>query len=215
MGVSSLRQSGSKRSRAEGSITAPDMMWAPTSEPFSTTTTEMSVASCFSRIAAARPEGPAPTTTTSNSIDSRAGISITNLRRAPVRRGAVFPRLPACRNQDEMPCRKYANSLPMSIDRLSDLRALLAFYVEAGVDAVLEEAPVNRFTAETPQPRSSQAPAAEPSSSPQTPPRTRSPFSGPAEVTPNVRSRLSPAGPDVPPAPDAAIMAARHAAAGA
>jgi len=103
----------------------------------------------------------------------------------------------------------------MSIDRLSDLRALLAFYVEAGVDAVLEEAPVNRFTAETPQPRSSQAPAAEPSSSPQTPPRTRSPFSGPAEVTPNVRSRLSPAGPDVPPAPDAAIMAARHAAAGA
>src|SRR5258708_4577556 len=161
MGVSSLRQSGSRTSRADGSITAPDMMWAPTSEPFSTTRTDVSTDSCFSRIAAARPAGPAPTTTTSNSIDSRAGISITNLRRAPVRRGAVFPRLPACRNQDEMSCRKHANSLPMSIDRLSDLRALLAFYVEAGVDAMLDEAPVNRFTAEALPPRSSEVPNGE------------------------------------------------------
>jgi DNA polymerase len=109
----------------------------------------------------------------------------------------------------------------MSSDRLSDLRALLAFYVEAGVDAVLDEAPVNRFTAEAAQPASSQMPA-EPS--PEAPPRTRSPLSGPADVTPNPRTRsLSPSfaaggggtGEGAPPAPDAAIMAARRAAASA
>jgi uracil-DNA glycosylase len=112
----------------------------------------------------------------------------------------------------------------MSIGRLSDLRALLAFYVEAGVDAVLDEAPVNRFTAEAPPPRSPQVPAGEPSSSPQAPPRTRPPFSGPGDLMPNARS-LSPSlpspaggggtGEDAPPAPDAAIMAARRAAASA
>jgi uracil-DNA glycosylase len=111
----------------------------------------------------------------------------------------------------------------MSIDRLSDLRALLAFYVEAGVDAVLDEAPVNRFTAEAPPPRSPQVPAGEPSL-PQGEPRTPSPFSGPGDVTPNVRARTpslsSPrggggTGEGAPPAPDAAIMAARHAAASA
>ena len=112
----------------------------------------------------------------------------------------------------------------MSIGRLSDLRALLAFYVEAGVDAVLDEAPVNRFTAEAPPPRSPQVPAGAPSSSPQAPPRTRSPFSGPGNLMPNARS-LSPSlpspaggggtGEDAPPAPDAAIMAARRAAASA
>jgi uracil-DNA glycosylase len=121
----------------------------------------------------------------------------------------------------------------MSIDRLSDLRALLAFYVEAGVDAVLDEAPVNRFTAEAAQPASSQMPA-EPS--PQAPPRARRPLptlsrqagegreGAPADVTPNPRSRsLSPSsaaggggtGEGAPPAPDAAIMAARRAAASA
>src|SRR6266849_2699774 len=95
----------------------------------------------------------------------------------------------------------------MSIDRPAELHALLAFYVAAGVDAVLDEAPVNRFTAEAPQPRSSQAPAGEPASLPRAPPRTHSSFSGPGDVTPNVRSH--------PTAPDAAVMAARHAAAGA
>ena len=42
IGVSSERQSGSSRSSPTGSITAPDRIWAPTSEPFSTTTTVMS-----------------------------------------------------------------------------------------------------------------------------------------------------------------------------
>jgi DNA polymerase len=112
----------------------------------------------------------------------------------------------------------------MSIDRLSDLRALLAFYVEAGVDAVLDEAPVNRFTAEAPPPRSPQVPAGEPSLSREALPPTHAPLSGPAGVTPNVRSQppsLSSAagaggtGEGAPPAPDAAIMAARRAAASA
>ncbi len=38
-----LRQSGRRRSSATGSITAPDRIWAPTSEPFSSTTTETSL----------------------------------------------------------------------------------------------------------------------------------------------------------------------------
>ncbi len=53
-----------------------DRMWAPTSEPFSRTTTDRLAPSCFSRIAAPRPAGPAPTMTTSNSIDSRTGSSL-------------------------------------------------------------------------------------------------------------------------------------------
>src|SRR5438034_11132032 len=60
---------------ARGSITAPDRMCAPTSEPFSSTQTETSGASCFARIAAARPAGPAPTITMSYCIDSR-GMSV-------------------------------------------------------------------------------------------------------------------------------------------
>src|SRR6185312_6268866 len=69
-------QSGMSSLMATGSITAPDRMWAPTSEPFSSTQTDTSwlrsAASCFSRIAAERPAGPPPTITTSYSIDSRA-----------------------------------------------------------------------------------------------------------------------------------------------
>ena len=42
---------------------------APTVEPFSTTTTETFGSNDFSRMAAARPAGPAPTITTSYSID--------------------------------------------------------------------------------------------------------------------------------------------------
>jgi uracil-DNA glycosylase len=112
----------------------------------------------------------------------------------------------------------------MSTDRLSDLRALLAFYVEAGVDAVLDEAPVNRLAADVPAPRASPAPIGEPSS-PHEAPRTQSPFDGRGDVAPDVRARPSapvpsPAGGggkggDAPPAPDAAIMAARQGAAGA
>jgi uracil-DNA glycosylase len=101
----------------------------------------------------------------------------------------------------------------MSIDRPAGLHALLAFYVEAGVDAVLDEAPVNRLTAETPQSRPSQISAGTPPfSSPQVPPRERWPLSRQADSGPNMRSRPSPSAFDAPPAPDAAIMAARNAA---
>ena len=57
---------------ARGSITAPDRMWAPTSEPFSTTQTVISSFNCFSLQAVESPAGPAPTMTTSYSIDSRS-----------------------------------------------------------------------------------------------------------------------------------------------
>src|SRR5687768_14760190 len=70
-GAPSSFQLGKSSFIAFGSITAPERMWAPTSAPFSMTATVMSGLICFSRIAAARPEGPAPTTTTSYSIDSR------------------------------------------------------------------------------------------------------------------------------------------------
>jgi hypothetical protein len=71
-GVSSVRHSGSSASKPADDHRA-GRMWAPTSEPFSTTTTEMSAEICFSRIAAESPAGPAPTTT-SNSIDCGRAI---------------------------------------------------------------------------------------------------------------------------------------------
>jgi hypothetical protein len=68
-------QSGISSLIARGSMIAPDRMCAPGSEPFSRTTTETScersAASCFRRIAVARPAAPAPTITTSYSIASR------------------------------------------------------------------------------------------------------------------------------------------------
>ena len=63
-------QSGKSSSKALGSKTAPDKIWAPTSDPFSTTQTVISEFNCLSLIAAESPEGPAPTITTSYSIDS-------------------------------------------------------------------------------------------------------------------------------------------------
>ena len=58
-------QSGINSFNALGSITAPDRIWAPISEPFSRTQTLVSGESCFSRMAAASPAGPPPTMTTS------------------------------------------------------------------------------------------------------------------------------------------------------
>src|SRR5215472_2646500 len=107
-------------------------------------------------------------------------------------------------------------NLPMSINHPADLHALLAFYVEAGVEAVLDDAPVNRFTAEVPQPRNPQGPVDDPRFSPPTPPRARVPPSrsrhGGDDSLPLGQPPLSL---DAPPAPDAAIMAAREAAKGA
>ena len=111
----------------------------------------------------------------------------------------------------------------MTIDRSGELRALLAFYVDAGIDAVLDEGPVNRFTAEPSQPRPSQMPAGGPPS-PYPPSQaregrvrvpTRVAFNRPGDIASNARSHPSPDRLDAPPSPDAAIMAARRAAAGA
>ena len=75
-GAPSSLQFGSSSFSAIGSITAPDRMFAPISDPFSSTQTDTSrpasAARCFTRIAAASPAGPPPTTTTSYSIASRS-----------------------------------------------------------------------------------------------------------------------------------------------
>ena len=70
---------GNQLIQRAGSMTAPERMCAPTSAPFSTTQTltsrSRSAANCLRRIAALNPDGPPPTTTTSNCIDLRAIIS--------------------------------------------------------------------------------------------------------------------------------------------
>jgi uracil-DNA glycosylase len=115
----------------------------------------------------------------------------------------------------------------MSTDQPAALRALFAFYAEAGVDTVLDEAPVNRFTAEAPDPRPAPAPGA--------PSRTlyqKTGAPGTAGVPPSSgeeragrqRSQAPPGraatplgsgsgSESAPPPPDQAIMAAREAAA--
>ncbi len=70
-----LRQPGSSASSPTGFITAPEMMCPPSSADFSTTVTARSGATCFSRMAAARPAGPAPTISTSVSSSSRLPAS--------------------------------------------------------------------------------------------------------------------------------------------
>jgi DNA polymerase len=69
---------------------------------------------------------------------------------------------------------------------------LLDFYLEAGVDALVGEAPVNRFAAEEPKPA----------------PRRPDPVPMPANL--ETKGRATPA--PVPVAPEAAVMAAREAA---
>ena len=101
----------------------------------------------------------------------------------------------------------------MNIDRPDDVHALLAFYADAGVDAVLDEAPVNRFIAEAAQPRDPQVPVDDPPfSPPEAPARIRLPLDRPGHDAPNLRSRSPPASLNAPAAPDAAIMSARNAA---
>ena len=72
--LSIVSQSGNSSVNARGSKTLPLKICAPTSAPLSTTQTfssmSFSIASCFSRMAALKPAGPAPTVTTSYSICS-------------------------------------------------------------------------------------------------------------------------------------------------
>jgi DNA polymerase len=101
----------------------------------------------------------------------------------------------------------------MSADRAQAARELLAFYLEAGVDAVVGEEPVNRLTGEA-VPSVPGAPAATPTES-DPPERATAP---PLRSLPPKGTR--PAGvagserptPAAPPSPEAAVMAAREAA---
>jgi uracil-DNA glycosylase len=95
-----------------------------------------------------------------------------------------------------------------ALTKSSAARALLAFYQEAGVDALLGEAPIDRFAAEPPK----DAPAAtgevvrpQAERRVETPPRTVVA----ADLDRNGRMAVA------PPASDAAVMAAREAAKGA
>jgi uracil-DNA glycosylase family 4 len=108
----------------------------------------------------------------------------------------------------------------MSIIQPDDMRALLAFYVEAGVDAVLDEVPADRLTAWAQGPSSSRASAQGPPSWPG--PAQERAVPGRANVA-KVNSRPGPGtaasatrgDADAPLAPDAAVMSARQAAASA
>jgi DNA polymerase len=103
----------------------------------------------------------------------------------------------------------------MNADR-ADLRAILAFYVEAGVDAVLQEEPVDRFAGdERPsparEPEASPVPDQEPRSAP---PARQAPLLA-GESGANLSRRSAPAPQpilDAPPSADAAMMAARELA---
>jgi uracil-DNA glycosylase family 4 len=84
----------------------------------------------------------------------------------------------------------------MTPDRNNAARELLAFYLEAGVDAAIEERPIDRFADPAPI---SPAPAAA------TPPGPAPPVQGAATRRPAVQT-------PVPPPPEAAVMSAREEA---
>jgi len=90
----------------------------------------------------------------------------------------------------------------MTLDRARAARELLAFYMEAGVDALVGEAPVDRFAGGE-APARAEAPRAEPTAVPE---RLKKSSPRPAAAT------GSPAVVAAPPAPEAAVMAARAAA---
>ena len=93
----------------------------------------------------------------------------------------------------------------MNRNRDQAARELLAFYQEAGVDALVDEAPVDRF-ADDPPPKAMPAVVTE----------AARPRGDPAMAAPPVRvpapALPTRAGAQPPPSPDAAVMAAREAA---
>jgi len=91
----------------------------------------------------------------------------------------------------------------MTVDRNIAARELLAFYIEAGVDFAVGEAPVNRFANTTATETTARA-AAEGAAAAVARGIDQRP-------SPDVAARTS-AAPAAPPAPEAAIMAAREAA---
>jgi uracil-DNA glycosylase len=93
----------------------------------------------------------------------------------------------------------------------AELRAILAFYVEAGVDAVLQEEPVDRFAGDA---RPASRPDREASPAPDQTPRSASEaMARPARMSlPAGASGANPRAAFPPPSADAAIMAARELA---
>src|SRR5882672_9778709 len=154
-GAPRVFQSGISSSRARGSNTAPDRIWAPTSEPFSMTQTASSraaaAASCFSRIAAASPDGPAPTITTSYSIVSRCilpfprwvpGAPPCTCNRRPFYTDWAGRQIAGARESLAPHGRAALNRSIMSDARL--WAELLRWYVEMGVDEAIAEIPNDR-----------------------------------------------------------------------
>jgi len=92
----------------------------------------------------------------------------------------------------------------MNRNRDQAARELLAFYQEAGVDALVDEFPVDRFA--DPPPRTTQTPPAE-AARPRSDPARGAPSVRVPAPEPPVRAGAAP-----PPSPDAAVMAAREAA---
>jgi uracil-DNA glycosylase family 4 len=87
----------------------------------------------------------------------------------------------------------------MTSDRDKAVRELLAFYLEAGVDAVLDEQPIDRFA--DPAPIAPAPPVERPAGEPRR-----------AATPPAQRPQVAMA---IPPSPEAAVMAAREEAKGA
>src|SRR5262249_35852378 len=142
-----------RRSSPTGSITAPDRICAPTSEPFSRTTTDSSLsfstASCLSLIAAARPAGPAPTMTTSNSMVSRSVWSFKLQAPFGVRLGRrATLNCPSLAGKDTH--RGLAEASQMSGSQTAEA-ALLAWYEAMGVDEAIGEMPLDCFAVPTPE----------------------------------------------------------------
>src|SRR5262249_36781532 len=131
-----------------------DRICAPTSEPFSRTTTDSSLsfstASCLSLIAAARPAGPAPTMTTSNSMVSRSVWSFK--LQAPFGVRLRVPRAtlncPSMTGKDTH--RGWAEASQMSGSQTAEA-ALLAWYEAMGVDEAIGEMPLDCFAVPTPE----------------------------------------------------------------
>jgi len=92
-------------------------------------------------------------------------------------------------------------------------RELLTFYLEAGVDALVDETPVDRLADEAPPPIAStvaagaERPSAARSGGETGPPPSRGEGRRSGESTASMRAYAAP-----PPAPEAAVMAAREAA---
>ena len=140
-------------------MTAPDRMCAPTSEPFSSTddgnVLPASAASCFKRMAAARPAGPAPTMTTSNSIASLGGQLhriARHLYLSSTSRFWSIRSLSAAASSEETPRGPEVDDGGKR-DRVPDMTArdtraqiagqLLAWYEAMGVDTAVDDVPTD------------------------------------------------------------------------